>query len=492
MNAYRALRGEMDPLWEVNQKRIEQEQMLGELLKKNKITLTEYEQAKQYLANQPNALVRDDSLFRALQNQHLANRYTGKDGMAVANTAQGNLNKALVENAPTLPSLSPETGGAFSELNQLNRQYAQYKEWYDRRLDLLRDFENERYGVSSEAAAARSQLEQQHTRQVEQYEQASQIARMQGFAQLYDTFAGSQSGAYKAMLIAQKLYTPQSILLSSKEALANAWASGRFPANLSAVATVLVETGALQAAAAAVSTSFAGAYDKGGHIPGGKWGIVSEYGDELVNGTLIKGPATVTGREDTAALLSQAASVVAMLPAAQVLTQLTSSSRDSSRATLREVERRVMLPAAQALPAAQTLSVAQMLPAAQMLRAAKLVPYLGAFDNGGKIAAGGAGVVAEKGNELVNGVLVSGPATVTGRTQTADLLNKVVENSRSDSAINVTYAPVISVSMDGNAQQNGNSQALIQQMGKLIDDRTKASFTQFLIEQKRPGGLLSK
>ena len=105
---------------------------------------------------------------------------------------------------------------------------------------------------------------------------------------------------------------------------------------------------------------------------------------------------------------------------------------------------------------------------------------------------GGAGVVAEKGNELVNGVLVSGPATVTGRTQTADLLNKVVENSRSDSAINVTYAPVISVSMDGNAQQNGNSQALIQQMGKLIDDRTKASFTQFLIEQKRPGGLLSK
>lgn len=50
--------------------------------------------------------------------------------------------------------------------------------------------------------------------------------------------------------------------------------------------------------------TIAGAYDKGGSIPSGRLGIVSEYGDELVNGQLIKGPARVTSREDTAKMLS--------------------------------------------------------------------------------------------------------------------------------------------------------------------------------------------
>lgn len=50
--------------------------------------------------------------------------------------------------------------------------------------------------------------------------------------------------------------------------------------------------------------TIAGAYDKGGTIPGGQMGIVSEYGDELVNGQLIKGPAKVTSREDTAKLMN--------------------------------------------------------------------------------------------------------------------------------------------------------------------------------------------
>ena len=53
--------------------------------------------------------------------------------------------------------------------------------------------------------------------------------------------------------------------------------------------------------------SFAGAYDKGGVIPQGSVGIVAEYGQELVDGLLVQGKqggTRVTGREDTAALLS--------------------------------------------------------------------------------------------------------------------------------------------------------------------------------------------
>tara|TARA_R110002020_G_scaffold67718_4_gene177637 strand:- start:7208 stop:9466 length:2259 start_codon:yes stop_codon:yes gene_type:complete len=53
-------------------------------------------------------------------------------------------------------------------------------------------------------------------------------------------------------------------------------------------------------ASAIMATTFAGAFDKGGYIPSGQRGIVSEYGDELVNGVMVKGPARVTSREDTA------------------------------------------------------------------------------------------------------------------------------------------------------------------------------------------------
>tara|TARA_R110000744_G_scaffold380568_1_gene503248 strand:- start:30313 stop:32664 length:2352 start_codon:yes stop_codon:yes gene_type:complete len=57
-------------------------------------------------------------------------------------------------------------------------------------------------------------------------------------------------------------------------------------------------------ASAANSLNFAGAFDTGGMIPSGSAGIVSEFGDELVGGTMIyngsQGSLGVTGREDTA------------------------------------------------------------------------------------------------------------------------------------------------------------------------------------------------
>jgi len=54
--------------------------------------------------------------------------------------------------------------------------------------------------------------------------------------------------------------------------------------------------------------AFAGAYDKGGLIPSGSAGIVAEYGDELVGGTMVyngtPSSLAVTGREDTARMTS--------------------------------------------------------------------------------------------------------------------------------------------------------------------------------------------
>lgn len=59
--------------------------------------------------------------------------------------------------------------------------------------------------------------------------------------------------------------------------------------------------------------TISGAYDKGGMIPDGQSGIVSEYGDELVNGVLVKGPARVTSREETAAMMNSGSGNVNIL-----------------------------------------------------------------------------------------------------------------------------------------------------------------------------------
>lgn len=66
-------------------------------------------------------------------------------------------------------------------------------------------------------------------------------------------------------------------------------------------------------AGAIMGTTFAGTFDNGGVIPAGQSGIVSEYGDELVNGVLVKGPARVTSREETAAMMNNGGGSVSIL-----------------------------------------------------------------------------------------------------------------------------------------------------------------------------------
>lgn len=56
-----------------------------------------------------------------------------------------------------------------------------------------------------------------------------------------------------------------------------------------------------------ISAAFAGTFDKGGVIPQDMFGIVSEYGNELVNGVMVKGGqggSRVTSREETANMMN--------------------------------------------------------------------------------------------------------------------------------------------------------------------------------------------
>lgn len=73
---------------------------------------------------------------------------------------------------------------------------------------------------------------------------------------------------------------------------------------------------------------YAGAYDSGGRIPRGRWGIVGENGPEVVDG-----PANVTGRKNTAALAMLALSTLSQ-PIAAAPAQTVGSSVSRSYSSL--------------------------------------------------------------------------------------------------------------------------------------------------------------
>lgn len=119
-----------------------------------------------------------------------------------------------------------------------------------------------------------------------------------GLAGIAKSFSGKQSEAYRVMFAVSKGFAVAQAALSIATGLAKAQELG-FPANIGEMARVAAAGASI--VAQINSSNYSGAYDRGGYIPGGKVGLVGEYGPELV-----RGPATVTGREETARLARKA------------------------------------------------------------------------------------------------------------------------------------------------------------------------------------------
>lgn len=114
--------------------------------------------------------------------------------------------------------------------------------------------------------------------------------------------------------------------------------------------------------------------------------------------------------------------------------------------------------------------------------------FSGAYDKGGRIPAGSFGVVGEKGMEVV-----SGPANVTGREDTARLLRQAAEGGGGDVTtnnvvINVHLAPNGSASSTTDVRSNSTNAEDAKRLGGLIDERVRS----VLLKEQRQGGMLSK
>lgn len=150
-------------------------------------------------------------------------------------------------------------------------------------------------------------------------------AQMAGAEQLAGTMlSAAQEGttAYKILFATQQAFAIANGTMQSFSAAQTAYTTAYQAAAIANTGSPVAHIVSLAEAEGAYATTlslglanvgatagvaFAGAFDKGGYIPNNSAGIVSEYGDELVGGTLVYNqsgsPLGVTGREETADIM---------------------------------------------------------------------------------------------------------------------------------------------------------------------------------------------
>lgn len=199
---------------------------------------------------------------------------------------------------------------------RLQQQYASAYDAAAGNHELQMQLQMERYG-------ARELLEQDHQSRLLQIEndrvnkqreyQATVAAELLTFTQQQMSITTSamqqagmeQSALYKVLFAAQKAAAIPSMIVATEDAATKAL--GAVPAPYSIPLAASVKALGYASIGVVAGQTLAGMFDKGGYIPANQFGIVSELGDEFVNGTLVRGPANVTSRRESAVILDRAA-----------------------------------------------------------------------------------------------------------------------------------------------------------------------------------------
>ena len=201
-------------------------------------------------------------------------------------------------------------------LNPEEEEILRIQEGYGRKLELLEQFHNDQL-ISKEAyLQSRTQLMDKYTSDsttAKQRKQADELRKMtepyekmadatldisDAFASLTDSMDES-SGAYRALFAVQKSFAVASATMDAVKAwiaALNDPTAVTWPQKLANYTSAMATTTSALSQLTSVSM-----HDKGGRIKAGEWGIVGEYGPELVQGSM-----NVTSRRETAELAGSA------------------------------------------------------------------------------------------------------------------------------------------------------------------------------------------
>lgn len=166
--------------------------------------------------------------------------------------------------APEFGGLAPEVAGPFGELSKIDEAQEKLQEWYDTQLEMLEEFRAERADLAAQWDAQELALKQEHEDELARIEQARQMAQLAAaesifgdLAGLAKTFAGEQSGIYKAMFAVQKAASIAQSVVAIQTGIAMA-AANPWPANLAAMASVAAATASIVGNIAAVGMAHDG------------------------------------------------------------------------------------------------------------------------------------------------------------------------------------------------------------------------------------------
>lgn len=171
-------------------------------------------------------------------------------------------------------NLTKELAGEESPLEQLKTQLGE-------RLMIIEEYERTHTNVEQQAQTARLKAQQIF----EQARTDLSLSHIETNLNLASGFVrslfGEQSRAYRLIFALEKGMAIARIILANKTALAQAWASAPFPANLGAVAKVALESGALVSAVNAIKPVIGQAHDGIMSVPkSGTWNL--EKGERVL------------------------------------------------------------------------------------------------------------------------------------------------------------------------------------------------------------------
>jgi hypothetical protein len=201
-------------------------------------------------------------------------------------------------------------------LNPEEEEILRIQEGYGRKLELLEQFHNDQL-ISEEAyLQSRTQLMDKYTSDSTTAKQRKQADELKKMTEPYEKMADAtisisdafddlsanmdeSSGAYKALFAVQKSFAVASATMDAVQAWIKALndpTAVTWPQKLANYASAVATTSSAISQLTSVSM-----HDKGGQLKAGEWGIVGEYGPELV-----QGPMSVTSRKETAELARSA------------------------------------------------------------------------------------------------------------------------------------------------------------------------------------------
>jgi len=289
------------------QEYVERQSQLELLLSKGKITQQQYNEALAQSSSMYAEVVQgqDEHLARLKQindqyvkGQSLAELYaqkaaaTGIQGPAGKIAQAGvdaSINSQIFSGKPNTSQIDAVIGGAGSELMRMTQENEQLQAWYDQRIAMYQQYRELEVENAAQYDETIRQLEKQRATDTLNNERSMSVARLSlaegmfgDLTSIVGTFAGQQSGAYKAMFAVQKAASIAQSLVSIQTGIAMA-AANPFPLNLAAMASVAAATASIVGNIQSVGLNLA----TGGYVRGPGTGTSDSIPANLSNGEFV-------------------------------------------------------------------------------------------------------------------------------------------------------------------------------------------------------------